>query len=66
MIVKDIAQYEETDSELAKFTINNLHSEIDRLKEELDKTRLSELDKEYRISKAIEYNEIIDKINNDR
>ena len=29
--------------------------EIERLEEELDKTRLSELDKEYRINKAIEY-----------
>ena len=29
--------------------------EIERLNKELDKTRLSELDKEYRISKAIEY-----------
>ena len=28
--------------------------EIERLQEELDKTRLSELDKEYRINKAIE------------
>lgn len=32
MIFKDIAEYEETDSELAKYTIANLHSEIERLK----------------------------------
>ncbi len=32
MIIKDIAEYEETDSELAKYTIANLHSEIERLK----------------------------------
>ena len=32
-----------------------LSYEIERLQEELDKTRLSELDKEYRIDKAIEY-----------
>lgn len=29
--VKDIAEYEETDSELAKYTIMCLHSEITRL-----------------------------------
>ena len=33
----------------------NKDKEIERLEEELDKTRLSELDKEYRINKAIEY-----------
>ena len=35
--------------------IDRLLEENERLEEELDKTRLSELDKEYRIDKAIEY-----------
>ena len=34
--------------------IERLLEENERLQEELDKTRLSELDKEYRIDKAIE------------
>ena len=34
--------------------IKRLLEENERLQEELDKTRLSELDKEYRIDKAIE------------
>lgn len=34
MIFPNIAEYEETDSELSKFTISKLHSEIERLKEE--------------------------------
>lgn len=35
--------------------ITKLLEEIERLEEELEKTRLSELDKEYRIDKTIEY-----------
>ena len=35
--------------------IARLEDENERLQEELDKTRLSELDKEYRINKAIKY-----------
>ena len=35
--------------------IARLEQENERLQEELDKTRLSELDKEYRLDKAIEY-----------
>ena len=35
MIIKDIAEYEKNDSELAKYTIANLHSEIERLKEDI-------------------------------
>lgn len=31
ILVNDIAEYEETDSELAKYTIMSLHCEIDRL-----------------------------------
>lgn len=34
---------------------NKNEKEIERLQAELDKTRLSELDKEYKISKAIEH-----------
>ena len=41
MIFKDIAEYEDKDSELAKFTISQLHSKIDYLQD--------------KISKAIEY-----------
>ena len=43
MIVKDIAEYEDKDSELAKFAISQLHSKIDYLQD--------------KISKAIEYME---------
>lgn len=38
-----------------RIAYKELIEEIERLQEELDKTRLSELDKEYRISKAREY-----------
>ena len=31
MIIKDIAEYEETDSELAKYTIGRLGNEVKRL-----------------------------------
>ena len=41
MIFKNIAEYEDKDSELAKFTISQLHSKIDYLQD--------------KISKAIEY-----------
>ena len=34
MIIPDIAEYEDTDSELAKYTITNLHHEIGKLKKE--------------------------------
>ena len=43
MIFKNIAEYEDKDSELAKFTISQLHSKIDYLQD--------------KISKAIEYME---------
>lgn len=33
-IIKDIAEYEETDSELAKFTICELHRKLNRYKKE--------------------------------
>ena len=36
MIVKDIAEYEDTDSQLSKDTILKLHNEIERLKEQLN------------------------------
>lgn len=32
MIFKDKAEYKDNDSELAKYTISNLHEEIERLK----------------------------------
>ena len=32
MIIPDIAEYEDSDSELAKYTITNLHHEIEILK----------------------------------
>lgn len=37
MIIKDIAEYEETDSQLSKDTILRLHKEIEELKELCDK-----------------------------
>lgn len=39
---------------VVKEKYDELKQEIERLTTELDKTRLSELDKEYRINKAIE------------
>lgn len=35
MIFKDIAEYEDTDSDLAKFTISQLHSKIDYLQDKI-------------------------------
>ena len=45
---KDYIEVKEHDKK-----VKELEQEIERLNKELDKTRLSELDKEYRISKAI-------------
>lgn len=44
-----------TESEQLKEWLVIANKEIERLTTELDKTRLSELDKEYRINKAIEW-----------
>lgn len=55
MIYKDIAEYEETDSKLAKDTIFNLHSEIDRLKESEEYHRKGFAELHKRIDEAIEY-----------
>ena len=43
MIFKNIAEYEDTDSDLAKYTISKLHSEIERLKERLSEEIEEEL-----------------------
>ena len=40
MIVPDIAEYEETDSNLARLTILRLHEEINRLKNELEQQNI--------------------------
>ena len=37
MIFKNIAEYEDKDSELAKFTISQLHSKIDYLQDKISK-----------------------------
>ena len=37
MIFKNIAEYEDADSDLAKFTISQLHSKIDYLQPRIDK-----------------------------
>jgi hypothetical protein len=37
MIIKDLAEYEKNDSELAKYTIANLHNEIERLNNIINK-----------------------------
>lgn len=39
MEIKDIAEYEETDSELAKFTIGELNRKLNRYKKENNKYR---------------------------
>jgi len=69
--IKDIAQYEETDSELAKYTIGKLQEENKQLKEQLEYLRKNQYlnqvkwernineylvkELELRIDKAIEY-----------
>lgn len=59
MIIKDIAEYEEKDSNLAKLTITRLHDRIDELTDELDSvnSKMSEYVK--RCLEAIEYIEEI-------
>ena len=42
MIFKDVAEYEENDSELARTTILDLQKEIERLKEELEVSKNNE------------------------
>ena len=39
MEIKDIAEYEDTDSELAKYTISDLHHRIDKAIEVLESKR---------------------------
>ena len=46
---------EDYEAYIIRQSMINKDKKIERLEEELDKTRLSELDKEYRINKAIEY-----------
>lgn len=66
MIFKNIAEYEDKDSELAKFTISKLHSEIERLNAIIDKLNekgkfLTDVanEKQNRIDRAMAYNNFI-------
>lgn len=57
MIFKDIAEYEDTDSELAKFTISQLHCKIQELESQNKELARLNIEKVDIILKATEYNE---------
>lgn len=46
MIIKDIAEYEDSDSELAKFTISQLHCKIQELETNKDIEAIYQCDEE--------------------
>ena len=60
MIFKNIAEYEDTDSELAKFTISKLHSEIERLTDESTEWESKYYEEVKKVDKATEYIEYND------
>lgn len=55
MIFKNIAEYEDTDSELAKFTISQLHCKIQELESQNKELARLNIEKVDIILKAIEY-----------
>ena len=55
MIFKNIAEYEDTDSELAKFTISQLHCKIQELESQNKELARLNIEKVDIIFKAIEY-----------
>ena len=62
MIFKNIAEYEDTDSDLAKYTISQLHSEIERLNNIINDFE-EELEREINMKEedtCLEHNTFID------
>ena len=59
MIFKNIAEYEDTDSELAKFTISQLHCKIQELESQNKELARLNIEKVDIILKAIEYIDFI-------
>lgn len=55
MIIKDIAEYEDKDSELAKFTISQLHCKIQELESQNKELARLNIEKIDTILKATEY-----------
>ena len=55
MIFKNIAEYEDTDSELAKFTISQMHCKIQELESQNKELARLNIEKVDIILKAIEY-----------
>lgn len=60
MIIKDIAQYEENDSELAKYTIQTQQEEIERLKISLEAQEEMTMNWYNKVNKAIEFLKLFD------
>ena len=63
MIIKDIAQYEDTDSELAKYTIQTQQEEIERLNKSLGDITILFAKEREKTRQAIEYIQIMKWLN---